>query len=108
MHSIFETHKNELTSLCEKFGVSKLESFGSICTGAFDPDHSDLDMIATFEDTGPGYSVRYLGLVESLEHLLDRHVDLLTPSAIKSPLFRRSVDACRQVIYERDGREEAA
>jgi predicted nucleotidyltransferase len=108
MHAMLETHKAEFVALCNQHSVVKLEAFGSIRHGTFDGDRSDLDLIATFADTGPGYSTRYLDFVESIEKLVGRHVDLLTPGAIKSPIFRQFVDACRQVNYERKSQEEAA
>lgn len=61
-------------------------------------------MIATFADTAPGhgYSDRSLAFAEALEQLFGRRVDLLTPHSIRDPRFRRSIDASRTVIYERE------
>lgn len=108
MHPVVEQHRDDLARLCEEHGVERLELFGSVCTGAFDPEQSDIDVIASFADRGPGYADRYFGLAESLESLFARRVDVVTPYSIQSPHFRESVEACRQVIYERSSREAAA
>ena len=39
-----------LRELCERFGVERLELFGSAARGAFDPAHSDLDCIVPMKD----------------------------------------------------------
>lgn len=108
MHPIVDQHRDELARLCDEFGVEKLEVFGSACTGTFDLERSDIDVIASFVDRGTGYADRYFGFADSLEVLFGRHVDIDTPYSIQSPLFRESVAACRQVIYERSGRKAAA
>lgn len=98
--------KDKIDSLCERYGVERLELFGSAGTRSFD-DESDLDFIVTFADRSAGYADRYLDFAESLETLLGRTVDLVTERSIKNPFFQSSVDATRQVIYDRQ-REEAA
>lgn len=108
MHPIIEAHREELAALCAEFGVSKLEVFGSICRGTFEPGRSDLDFIATFADRGPGYADRYLDFADAVQELFGRDVDVVTPYSIKSPLFRESVDECRQVVYEQTRGEAAA
>ena len=35
-----------LRELCERYGVERLELFGSAARGKYDPAHSDLDQIA--------------------------------------------------------------
>jgi hypothetical protein len=39
-----------LRELCERYGVERLELFGSAARGAFDPAHSDLDCIVPMKD----------------------------------------------------------
>lgn len=108
MHPLIERYRAGLVALCHEFGIAKLEVFGSICTGAFDPDRSDVDLIATFADKGPGYADRYLSFADAAERLMGRHVDLITPRSIANRYFQQSVDACRMVIYEQRRADEAA
>ncbi len=42
-------HKAELTALCRRFGVRRLELFGSVATGQDDPMGSDVYFLVEFE-----------------------------------------------------------
>lgn len=103
----FDQSLNDLTELCETFGVERLELFGSAATQEFG-EGSDVDFIVKFADRSPGYADRYLDFAEALEELLDREVDLVTERSIQNPFFRRSVEASRQVIYDRRSEETPA
>ena len=104
MNELIEQYRDAIRALCQKYGVRRLDLFGSATTGAFDPVTSDLDFVATFADTrSPGYADRYLGLAEALEELFGRSVDLITERSIRNAYFRQAVEASRQSIYdERD------
>jgi hypothetical protein len=98
--SFIDEHAVELTELAARHGVARLELFGSAAGASFDPAHSDLDFLVVFNDAPPGGMARaYFGLLEELEHLFDRPVDLVTDRSIKNPYFRRSVDESRRPVY---------
>jgi hypothetical protein len=105
---LIEAKKAEVAMLCRKYGVRRLDAFGSVTTDAFDPATSDLDFIADFADRSPGYADRYLDFAESLEALFGRPVDLMTEDMIKSPIFREEVESHRTPVYEANNREAAA
>ena len=89
----------EIRELCERFGVATLELFGSAAVGDFRED-SDLDFLVEFLDQRvEGYFERYFGLLEGLQELFGREVDLVMPSAIRNPYFQRSVDETRVPLY---------
>jgi predicted nucleotidyltransferase len=101
--------KRELTELCRKFQVERLDLFGSAATGSFKAESSDLDFIVSFCSPKPGsYLDLYLDFAEALEHIFQRPVDLLTEKAIRNPYFRHSVELTRQPLYERRNEEAAA
>lgn len=94
-----ELHRAELDGLCRSFRVRRLELFGSAASGAF-REASDLDFLVEFaEPDASGYADRYFGLLESLEALFNRPVDLVVASAIRNPYFREMVDRTRQLLY---------
>jgi predicted nucleotidyltransferase len=96
----FEAKQGDLALLCEKYGVTSLDLFGSGTTDEWRPADSDLDFVVAFRgDTGPGIADRYLGLAEDLEALFGRSVDLITPASIRNPYFRERVEATRARIY---------
>jgi len=100
----FAQSLDDLAKLCETFGVERLELFGSATTQEFG-EGSDVDFIVKFADRSSGYADRYLDFAEALEELLGREIDLVTERSIRNPFFRRSVDASRQVIYDRRSEE---
>lgn len=103
------THNQpSMSTLCQTYGVRKLEVFGSAATGTFDPDRSDIDLIATFADESPGLARRFVDFAEELEALLGRRVDLLIDKPFKNPYFRSSVNRTRVTIYARADSEAAA
>jgi predicted nucleotidyltransferase len=89
-----------LPSICREYRARRLDVFGSVVTGRFDPAHSDIDILVTFEDMDPTfYADAYFGLHAALEALFERHVDLLTERSIENPFLRRSVEAMRRCLY---------
>lgn len=97
-----------ITTLCQNFGVAKLEVFGSAATGMFDLERSDIDLIVTFADESPGLARRFVDFAEALESLFGRRVDLLIDKPFKNPYFRSSVNKSRVTIYARTDSEAAA
>ncbi len=90
-----------LRELCERYGVEKLELFGSAARGEFDPAHSDLDFIVQM--TGrrePGYAARFCDFADALEVLYGRPVDLLTEMMIKNPYFKAEVQKDRTIVVD--------
>ena len=89
-----------LRGLCRKHGVRRLDLFGSAAAGGFDPDDSDLDFLVEFDPIAPGsYADAYFGLLEGLEELFGRPVDLVVDSAIRNPYFRHAVEQTRSPLY---------
>jgi predicted nucleotidyltransferase len=90
-----------LAVCCRRFGVARLETFGSFVTGDARPD-SDLDVLVTFK---PGVSsgFEFVALQQELEALAGRRVDLLTRESVeRSPnkYFRRFALRHTELLYE--------
>ncbi len=100
MHPIIENHSAELADLCRRFHVRRLDLFGSATTDRFDPATSDLDFLVEYEPMIPELLVdSYFGLLEALEALFQRSVDLVSARAIRNPYFAKSVEETRQPVY---------
>ena len=101
MVSLVEENRDALKELCVKFRVQSLEVFSSTSTGRnFDSRNSDLDFLVEFLTLQPGeYADAYFGLLEALEKLFDRHIDLVMPHAIKNRYFIESINNNREVLY---------
>jgi predicted nucleotidyltransferase len=107
MTALIEEKMRELPTLCERFGVRRLDLFGSAATGAFRSESSDLDFLVAFTDRSPTgeYANRVLDFAEALERLFNRRVDLVTEQSVRNPFFRRELNASRQLVYERRDQE---
>ncbi|HCO96181.1 MAG TPA: hypothetical protein DIU00_19940 [Phycisphaerales bacterium] len=101
MVSLIEKNRNALKELCVKFRVRCLEVFGSASTGRnFDAEKSDLDFLVEFLTLQPGeYADAYFGLLDALETLFRRHIDLVMPQAVNNPYFLESINKNREVLY---------
>lgn len=107
MHQIIESNRETSAALCRRFGVRRLELFGSATTNAFDPQRSDLDLLVEFDDDTRLLFDRYFGLKEALESLYGRCVDLVTVGPLKNPYFVEAVNKTRQLLYAAEGAEAA-
>lgn len=91
----------ELERLCQLHRVQRLDLFGSAATGAYRPGESDLDFLVEFKPTDiPGARAdAYFGLLEGLEELFGRPIDLVVESTIDNPYLRESVEESRTPVY---------
>ena len=94
-----------ITELCRRFGVRRLDLFGSAATGRFDPERSDLDFLVEFgEPRTYGLKGTYFQLLAALEELFRRKVDLVTAGTIENPYLRRQIESERLTLFLRDDR----
>ena len=101
MNAALADHADAVEKLCKRFNVQRLDLFGSAARGGFDPDHSDLDFLVDFQPVAlDNYPDTYFGLLEALEDLFERSIDLVVRSAIKNPYFLESVETSRTPVYE--------
>lgn len=98
MHPSIRAHAAELRTLCKQHGVRRLELFGSAATDR--EQVGDLDFLVEFEDLNPSaYADAYFGLLEDLDRLFGRHVDLVMTSAITNPYFLEDIARNRTTVY---------
>ena len=89
----------ELTELCRRYCVERLEVFGSATTDRFDPQRSDIDFLVEFKPRGGDLFHRYFGLIEELEQLFGRRVDLVTSRSIRNKYFLTTLNRTRTTVY---------
>lgn len=96
-----KVNRTQLAKLCRRYGVSRLEIFGSASRPDFNPGQSDLDFLVNFDRNAStlGAFDRYFGLKEELEELFQRPVDLIEEEAIQNPYFRRAVEQDKVLVY---------
>jgi uncharacterized protein len=100
MIALLEERVQSVSALCRRYRVARLDVFGSAARGNFESSTSDLDFIVTFEPMSPAdHADAYFGLLDELEALFDREIDLIEEEAIRNPYFRRSVATSRVPLY---------
>ena len=87
-----------IADACRTYGVRRLELFGSAVR---DPvAANDFDFLVDLEEVEPGkYAKAYFGLLEALQKITGKPVDLVTDRSIKNPYFRISVDRSKRLVY---------
>jgi uncharacterized protein len=102
MVSAIAERQKQISALCARFGVSRLEVFGSaVSEDEFDARTSDIDFIVEFrpdQDLGP-WLKHYFEFRDSLARLLGRSVDVVIASAMKNPFFIREANRTRTLVY---------
>ena len=104
MHALIEQHREAIADICRRFGVRRLEVFGSAARATdFHPDTSDADFLVEFEPASGLVALeRYLDLAEDLEQLLGRPVDLVERQAVEASrnhIRRRQILAGAEPVY---------
>jgi hypothetical protein len=103
MQADIKEKRDALATLCRRYGVARLEVFGSAARGAdFDPSRSDADFLVTFEPATRNDLAALTDLRDALERLLGRPVDLVEREAVeKSRNFirRRAILREAETVY---------
>jgi predicted nucleotidyltransferase len=97
---LIQKHRSELFDLCRRFGVRRLDLFGSAARGEFKNNSSDLDFLVLFDrNSGIDPSEQYFGLLSALELLFGRKVDLVDVRAHRNPYFMAEALKHREMLY---------
>jgi predicted nucleotidyltransferase len=104
MHPAIAEKREALAALCRRYGVTRLEVFGSAARGHdFDPAKSDADFLVAFEkEAGLSALDQFFGFAEALEEILGRPVDLVERGALEASrnyIRRRNILADAEVVY---------
>jgi predicted nucleotidyltransferase len=100
VHELVASRLAQIEALCRPLGVRRLDLFGSAAEGSFDPETSDVDVLAEFAGgAGFDYFGTYFALKEGLEQILGRPVDVVSATGIRNPYFREQVMRTRELLY---------
>ncbi len=100
MIRLVEEKRDEIASLCQRYSVRRLELFGSGTGEDFNAETSDLDFLVEFEALKTGeYADVYFGLLEGLQQLFGRPVDLVMPRAVENPYLLEAINRSRALLY---------
>ncbi len=99
MNKVLSDKVEELKMLCQKYEVSTMYAFGSVCTDKFN-EKSDIDFLISFKNlTIEQYTDNYFDLHYKLQDLFERDIDLLTENSLSNPYFIKGIEQTKQLIY---------
>jgi len=100
MIEVIKERREAVAEQCRRLNVRRLDVFGSAARGDFNPETSDIDFLVEFgEHEHINLFDRYFDLVDSLEDIFKRKVDLVTARPFENPYFRASVEASKEPVY---------
>jgi uncharacterized protein len=100
MHPLIHHHRADISRLCQRYQIRRLEVFGSAARATdFDPVSSDADFLVEFAPEAPRNLESYFGLKADLEALLQRGVDLVEPATLRNPYLLAGINSARELVY---------
>jgi len=100
MVAALENKRDAIAALCRKYGVVRMDVFGSALRDDYRVGESDVDLLADFGSMDPFELLdAYFDLLDELRALLGMKVDLVMSDAIKNRYIRAEVDRTKQVLY---------
>jgi uncharacterized protein len=88
----------QIADFCRRWQVTEMALFGSVVRDDFGPN-SDVDIMVEFAPDAPRTMSGRLDMIEELEHLTGRPVDLVTKGTIINPFRLHSIKKDLTVIY---------
>ena len=100
MDILIESKLKEVKKICLKHSVAQLYLFGSAASGSFN-SNSDIDFAVVFSTSLKPleHGEAFFGLLDDLEKLFPRQIDLISYRALKNPIFKEELDNSKVSLY---------
>jgi len=90
----------DISELCRRFHVKRLDVFGSAARENDFSNESDVDLLVEYEPNHSPPSFRdFLALRDALTGMLGRKVDLTMASAVRNPYVRAEIERFRETLH---------
>ncbi|WP_339706156.1 nucleotidyltransferase domain-containing protein [Algoriphagus aquimarinus] len=101
MIQLIKNNLDQIELLCKEHKVDSFALFGSAAKGDFD-NSSDIDFLVSFSNSIDllDYADNYFKLLENLENLLDRSIDLVSEKSLKNPILIQEINKSKIPLYE--------
>lgn len=100
MVELISNRLNEITILCKKHRVKSISVFGSAARNTMTPE-SDIDFLVQFSDDIDvvDYADNYFLLLEGLEKITGRQIDLLSINSLRNPVLKEEIIRSKIDLY---------
>lgn len=100
MIELIKNKRDEIIAACKEYHVEAISLFGSAAKNTFN-EESDVDFLVEFSENLDvlEYADNYFSLLEVLQKILDRKVDLITKKSIKNPILREEIFRSKINLY---------
>ena len=100
MVAVIEERREAIVALCRKYGVIRMDVFGSALRDDFRLGESDVDLLVEFGSRDP-YALAddYFDMLDELRAVLGQPVDLVMVGAIKNPYILADIEQSKQPVY---------
>jgi uncharacterized protein len=94
-------HIEKIERLCQSHSVNDLFIFGSAAKNQLTGE-SDIDFLVSFLPKIDllDYADNYFSLLEALEQIMERKVDLVSSKSLKNPILIEEINKTKISIYE--------
>ena len=100
MVRVLQDKRQVIAELCARFGVTRLDVFGSALREDSRPGESDVDLLVEFAPMEPhDLADAYFGLLDELRELVGGEVDLVMADAVTNRYIAREIERTKQSLY---------
>jgi hypothetical protein len=89
---------DRIHDFCQRWRIKEFAIFGSTLRDDFRPE-SDVDVLVTFQRGAPWGLFEIMEMIEELQKIFGRNVDLVEKEALRNPFRRREILSQCQVVY---------
>jgi predicted nucleotidyltransferase len=87
-----------IEAYCRKWMIREFAFFGSVLRKDFG-SASDIDVLIDFEPNIPWSLYEWIDMIDELEEMFGRKVDLVSKDGLRNPFRRKRILKTREIIY---------
>lgn len=100
MTELIQNKRDEIIAACKQHHVDAISLFGSAAKNTMQAE-SDIDLLVEFSDDIDvlEYADNYFSLLDQLQEILSRKVDLVSSKSLKNPVLKEQVLKSKVNLY---------
>jgi len=98
MNAKLSLPKEKIQEFCLRWKIVEFSLFGSVLRDDFYSD-SDVDILVSFSEDADWDLYDWITMIEELEEVFGREVDLAEKSTLRNPFRRHAILNNREIVY---------